>query len=178
MTSPTVAEALAAGLARHRVTAVFGQSLPSALFLATPHHAIRQVTYRTENAGGATACSGRPGPVVLLLPRDVLNAPVPQGATTRRARLGTFPQDPTRPAAEPVAGAAELLRTARRPVVVAGGGVHLSGACTALGPALAKAVGSGRPYLVEVLCDPDAYPPITAWDEIGERAILGAGSAA
>jgi acetolactate synthase I/II/III large subunit len=223
VTSSTVAEALAAGLARHQVTAIFGQSLPSALFLATPHYAIRQVAYRTENAGGAmadgyarvsgrigvvaaqngpaatllvpplaeamkasvpvlalvqeipranrdrnafqefdhealfgscakwvrrlddparvddyldmavaTACSGRPGPAVLLLPRDVLNVPIPPGVTGRRARLGTFPQDPTRPAAEPVAQAAELLRTARRPVVVAGGGVHLSGACAAL----------------------------------------------
>jgi len=223
VTPPTVADALAAGLARHQVTAVFGQSLPSALFLATPRHAIRQVAYRTENAGGAmadgyarvsgrigvvaaqngpaatllvpplaeamkasvpvlalvqevpsanrdrnafqefdhealfascakwvrrlgeparvddyldmavaTACSGRPGPVVLLLPRDVLTAAVPRRTTARRARLGTFPQDPVRPAAEAVTRAAELLRTARRPVVVAGGGVHLSGASAAL----------------------------------------------
>ena len=33
-----------------------------------------------------------------------------------------------------------------------------------LGPALAKALDSGRTWLMEVRCDPDARPPITAWD--------------
>ena len=33
-----------------------------------------------------------------------------------------------------------------------------------LGPALAKALDSGRTWLLEVRCDPDARPPITAWD--------------
>lgn len=220
---PTVAEALAAGLARHGVIDVFGQSLPSALFLAAPANGIRQISYRTENAGGAmadgyarisgrigvvaaqngpaatllvapmaealtasvpllalvqdvplanrdrnafqefdhaalfascakwvrrlddparvddyldaaigVACSGRPGPAVLLLPRDVLNAGSPPPAVPRRASLGRFPQDRTRPPQERVAEAAELLRNASRPLVIAGGGVHLSGAAPAL----------------------------------------------
>jgi acetolactate synthase I/II/III large subunit len=220
---PTVAEALATGLARHGITVVFGQSLPSALFLATPAHGIRQVAYRTENAGGAmadgyarvsgrigvvaaqngpaatllvapmaealtasvpllalvqdvplanrdrnafqefdhtalfascakwvrrlddparvddyldaavsVACSGRPGPVVLLLPRDVLTAVVPTPTVTRRASLGRFPLDRTRPPGDRVAAVAKLLRNASRPLVVAGGGVHLSGAAPAL----------------------------------------------
>jgi acetolactate synthase I/II/III large subunit len=42
-----------------------------------------------------------------------------------------------------------------------------------LAPALAAAIGSGRPTLVEVMCDPDAFPPITAWEGAAERAILG-----
>lgn len=221
--SRTVADALAAGLARHQVTDIFGQSLPSALFLATPHYSIRQVAYRTENAGGimadgyarttgkigvvaaqngpaatllvpplaeamkvsipilalvqdvpqsnrdrnafqeydhfalfasctkwirrlddparvddyldqsiSVACSGRPGPVVLLLPRDVLNMPAPESQKARRAVLGRFPQDRTRPAADHVAEAADLLRAAKRPLVIAGGGVHVSGAAEAL----------------------------------------------
>lgn len=33
-----------------------------------------------------------------------------------------------------------------------------------LAPALAKALDSGSTWLVEVRCDPDARPPITAWD--------------
>ena len=55
MRERTVAVALAEALARHGVTTVFGQSLPSALFLATPQVGIRQIAYRTENAGGAMA---------------------------------------------------------------------------------------------------------------------------
>ena len=181
MVERTVAQALAGGLRRHGVTDVFGQSLPSALFLATPDHGIRQVAYRTENAGGAmadgfarisgrigvvaaqngpaatllipplaealkasvpvlalvqevprsnrdrnafqefdhaalfascakwlctvddpervddvldaaviAACSGRPGPAVLMLPRDVLNAPAPAVAN-RRSNLRVVP---------------------------------------------------------------------------------------
>jgi len=26
---------------------------------------------------------------------------------------------------------------------------------------------------VEVICDPNAYPPITAWDEVADARILG-----
>ncbi|MFD9192279.1 hypothetical protein ACFWCA_29115 [Streptomyces phaeochromogenes] len=51
MTERAVADALAEGLRRHGATTVFGQSLPSALFLATPRVGIRQIGYRTENAG-------------------------------------------------------------------------------------------------------------------------------
>ena len=51
----TGAHVLAAALQRHGVTQVFGQSIPSALFLAAPDYGIRQVGYRTENAGAAMA---------------------------------------------------------------------------------------------------------------------------
>ena len=54
MAQHTVATVLAAALKRHGVTDIFGQSLPSALFLATPDEGIRQIAYRTENAAGAT----------------------------------------------------------------------------------------------------------------------------
>lgn len=214
----TVAESLAAALRRHGVSDVFGQSLPSLLFLATPTQSIRQVVYRTENAGGAMAdgyarisgrvgvvaaqngpaatllvpplaeafkasvpvlaivqevprsardrnafqeldhaalfgaCakaihrlddparvddyvdaamteagSGRPGPVVLLVPKDVLAEPVP-APSTRQARYGRFPLDRYAPGPDQIKQVAELLRTAERPLVVAGGGVHTSGA--------------------------------------------------
>ena len=51
MAERAVADALAEGLRRHGVTTVFGQSLPSALFLATPRVGIRQIGYRTDAFG-------------------------------------------------------------------------------------------------------------------------------
>ncbi len=48
------------------------------------------------------------------------------------AQLVTFPQDRTWPAADEVARAAELLRAATHPIVIAGGGVNLSSASAAL----------------------------------------------
>ncbi len=217
----TVAHALAAGLKRHGVTHIFGQSLPSLLILAAEESGIKQVAYRQENAGGymadsfarltgrpgivtaqngpaatllvaplaecmkasvpvialiqevnrdqtdrnafqefdhlqlfsscakwvrrvteasraedyldmafATACSGRPGPAVLLLPADLLLEDAVPG--TRKASLGHFPLDPTVAAPDRIARAAELLATAKTPLIVAGGGVHLSGGAEAL----------------------------------------------
>ena len=49
------AHLLAEALERHGVTQVFGQSIPSAFFLAAPDYGIRQVGYRTENGGAAMA---------------------------------------------------------------------------------------------------------------------------
>jgi acetolactate synthase I/II/III large subunit len=51
----TGAHLLAAALKRHDVKEIFGQSIPSALFLAAPDYGIRQIGYRTENAGAAMA---------------------------------------------------------------------------------------------------------------------------
>src|SRR5262247_1270565 len=214
----TVAQAMAAALRRHGVELVFGQSIPSQLHLAAPECGIRQVAYRTENAGAvmadafarvshkvgvvtaqngpaatllvpglaealtasiplvaivqdvargnldrnafqeldhfklfggcakwirrvhtadrvddyvdmafAAAAGGRPGPAVLLVPYDLFGeaaAPAP----ARAASLGRYPLD--RVVADPamIAAAAELLERAERPLVVAGGGVHLSDA--------------------------------------------------
>ena len=54
-TNITGAHRLAAALQRHGVREIFGQSIPSALFLAAPDYGIRQIGYRTENAGAAMA---------------------------------------------------------------------------------------------------------------------------
>lgn len=215
----TVAEALANGLVRHGVKEVFGQSLPSALILAAMDAGIRQISYRTENAGGAmadgfarishrvgvvtaqngpaatllvpplseamtvampvvalvqevprtgrdrnafqqldhfalfdgcakwirvlddparaedyldmafvAATTGRPGPAVLLLPKDVLREPAGTPLRSRSQSLGHFPLDRPRPAAAAVEEAAALLARAKRPVIVAGGGVIASDA--------------------------------------------------
>jgi acetolactate synthase-1/2/3 large subunit len=214
----TVAQAMAAALQRHGVELVFGQSIPSLLHLAAPDYGIRQIAYRTENAGAimadayarvshkvavvtaqngpaatllvpglaealtasiplvaivqdvargnldrnafqeldhfklfagcakwvrrvhtndriddyvdmafAAAASGRPGPAVLLVPFDLL-AETAAPAPVRAASLGHYPLD--RVGADPaqVEAAADLLASAARPLVVAGGGVHLSDA--------------------------------------------------
>lgn len=77
------------------------------------------------------AGSGRPGPAVILVPADLLveDAPPP---SPRAARLGFYPLD--RVVADPasIAKAADMLAAARNPVIVAGGGVHLSDACAEL----------------------------------------------
>ena len=51
----TVAVALAAAFRRHGVEVMFGQSIPTSVYLATPQFGIRQVAYRAENAGGVMA---------------------------------------------------------------------------------------------------------------------------
>ncbi len=77
------------------------------------------------------AASGRPGPAVILVPADLLieDAPPP---SPRRAHLGFYPLD--RMLADPasIEKAADLLAAAKHPVIVAGGGVHLSAASAEL----------------------------------------------
>lgn len=219
----TVADRVAAACRRHGVQVVFGQCNPVRFHLAVPHHGMRNIGYRTENAGGAmadgfarvarqaavvtaqngpaatllvaplaealkssvpvvalvqdvpvgarernafqeydhqklfagcskwvgridtpqridewvdmafrVATSGRCGPAVLLLPVNVGDAPA-SGESTRRAHNGGFPLDPVVAAPQRLKEAAELLMAARRPLVIAGGGIHLSGASEALG---------------------------------------------
>lgn len=213
----TGAHALVAALKRHGVDTIFGQSLPSMLHLVAERQGIRQIAYRTENAGGymadayarvigkigvvtaqngpaaallvpplaealkasipllalvqdvsaehadrnafqdldhigmftavskwvrrvadvsriedyidqamVAACSGRPGPVVLMLPADVLLQQY--GAAKRMHALGYYPLDRTIASPESIEQAAELLVQAKNPIVIAGGGVHLSAA--------------------------------------------------
>ena len=53
--NPCGAHVLARALKRHGVEVLFGQSLPSALLLVIAEFGMRQIAYRTENAGGAMA---------------------------------------------------------------------------------------------------------------------------
>lgn len=90
----------------------------------------------------AVATSGRPGPVVLAVPEDISHGehgfaaselwadPQTEAAQARRAR----------PDADAVGRAAELIAGARRPLLLAGGGVHISRAYDALA-ALARSEG-------------------------------------
>lgn len=67
--------------------------------------------------------SGRPGPVLFALPEDVLGEPVPARTRVNVAPLTAPPVDDT--AVEEVLA---LLATAKRPVILAGGGVTAAGA--------------------------------------------------
>ncbi len=73
------------------------------------------------------ATSGRPGPVVILVPADLLveDAPPP---SPRKACLGVYPLDRTQADPAAIEHVADLIVAARNPLVVAGGGIHLSGA--------------------------------------------------
>ncbi len=219
----TGAHVFAAALRRHGVEVIFGQAIPAALFLVAPEYGIRQIGYRTENAGAAmadayarvsnkvpvvtaqngpaatllvpglaealrasipivaivqdvhrqqtdknafqeldhlelfkgaakwikritevdriddyvdmaftAAASGRPGPAVLIAPIDLFLDTPKAGAGQRLASLGSFPLD--RSVADPASidSAADLLAGARAPLVIAGGGVHVSGAADAV----------------------------------------------
>jgi acetolactate synthase-1/2/3 large subunit len=90
----------------------------------------------------AIATSGRPGPVVVDVPEDIAHG-------LHGFDESDFAVDPTheaapalrcRPEAEALARAAALLAGAKRPLMLCGGGVHLSGATGAV-TALAEACG-------------------------------------
>ncbi len=74
-----------------------------------------------------TACSGRPGPVVVLCPTDVMGQTA-EGSAHAEPRFRTFPA--LRPVAseEEIAEAAHLIAGASRSVIIAGGGAMNSGA--------------------------------------------------
>lgn len=79
------------------------------------------------------AASGRPGPVVLLCPKDIIGDPTEYPIqSNRRLNLGTFPLDRTTADHEKVTEAAKLLAEAENPFIYAGGGVISSGAKEAL----------------------------------------------
>jgi acetolactate synthase-1/2/3 large subunit len=74
------------------------------------------------------ATSGRPGPTVIEVPDDVFADTAPAADFAPNPELARFPR--TRTAADPdrVREAAALLRSSRKPVIVAGGGALHAGA--------------------------------------------------
>lgn len=73
------------------------------------------------------ACSGRPGPVALLCPTDVMGE-VAEGSVHAERRFASFPALRTVAGADDVAQAADILAGASNPVIIAGGGAMMSGA--------------------------------------------------
>lgn len=221
LSDSSAAAAIVGTLKAAGVQAIFGQSCPIALFLCAEKEGVRQIGYRTENAGAAmadgfarasgrvgvmaaqngpaaalivaglcealrasvpivaivqdvargntdrnafqeldheqmfkscakwvrrltvaeraaeyterairAATTGRPGPAVLIVPFDVVMEDVadPSPNPQLSPEFGRYPVDRFVPARPLVARAVDILAAARRPLIVAGGGVHLSGA--------------------------------------------------
>ena len=82
----------------------------------------------------AVATSGRPGPVVVDVPEDVCHGTHLSSRPTSMSTPATRrrPSIRCRPAADDIAAAAKLLAGAKRPVMLCGGGVHISQAAEAV----------------------------------------------
>ncbi|MGF6440726.1 thiamine pyrophosphate-binding protein [Paraburkholderia youngii] len=82
----------------------------------------------------AVATTGRPGPVVVDVPEDLMHDAYdfPLSDFEVDSVYETVPAIRSRPDAASVTVAAGLLASARRPIILAGGGVHLSGASDVL----------------------------------------------
>ncbi len=78
------------------------------------------------------ATTDRPGAVALSMPADVLKAEVDDSNVYGTPQFMAAPASRTRPDADAVNRAADLIRAAKRPVIVAGGGVLISRAWDAL----------------------------------------------
>jgi acetolactate synthase-1/2/3 large subunit len=89
----------------------------------------------------AVATSGRPGPVIVDVPEDVCHGTCgfDDGAFEVNPAHGAVPALRCRPDARDLDRAARLIAQAKRPIILAGGGVHISGAGDAL-TALARAL--------------------------------------
>jgi acetolactate synthase-1/2/3 large subunit len=90
------------------------------------------------------ATTGRPGPVALVLPQDVLDAPV-EGAVKPDAHAPTFGRFPALrliPDPDHISSIVAALQQARRPLLILGGGAMLSGACGDVAVRVAEAFGA------------------------------------
>ena len=82
----------------------------------------------------AVATSGRPGPVLIDVPEDIAHATFDFDASDFWVDPSTLKAQArrSRPGGDDVARAAEMLAGAKRPIILAGGGVHISEAHDAL----------------------------------------------
>ena len=80
------------------------------------------------------ATTGRPGPVVLDIPEDICHASYPFNPEDLDVPQvhQQIPNLRTRPDSHSIDEAAQLLKNAKRPLILAGGGVHLSNAAQTL----------------------------------------------
>ncbi|HET7246970.1 MAG TPA: thiamine pyrophosphate-binding protein [Streptosporangiaceae bacterium] len=151
---------LPARLAPHRYRSAASQALDQAALLAAVtkwHVTVPDAVTLPALVRQAfrEATTGRPGPVALFLPQDVLDGPAPDYVALPPSRFGSFPAFRPGPDPDDVAAAVAVLRDAQRPFVLAGGGVLHSGAgteLTALAEALSAAVGttlSGKGAIAE-----------------------------
>ena len=114
------------------------------------------------------ATSGRPGPVVLALPEDMLTS-VAQVADTRR-----YQAVQASPSAAQIATLRTMLAEAQRPIVIVGGGAWHAQACADLATfAEANALPVGCAFRFQDLLD-NAHPHYVGDVGIGINPKLGA----
>ncbi|MDA1097906.1 MAG: thiamine pyrophosphate-binding protein [Proteobacteria bacterium] len=91
--------------------------------------AIQRLPELVRRAYGV-ATSGRPGPVLLDVPEDIAHGEYDFPEDELHADLSAInmPAYRSRPARDDLARAAALLAGAKRPIILVGGGAHLSGA--------------------------------------------------
>ena len=85
--------------------------------------------------------TGRPGAAHLSFPFDVQKEPVDEAEIWADATLGSYPARRLGPDPAAISEAAALLKSARRPVFICGGGVVIAGAEAEL-QAVAEAIGA------------------------------------
>lgn len=83
---------------------------------------------RTFRQAFEAMTSGRPGAAHIALPFDVQKEPLPAAEVWADPSLGTYPSRRVAPDPELVSLAVKLLRAARSPLFICGGGVVISGA--------------------------------------------------
>jgi acetolactate synthase-1/2/3 large subunit len=96
---------------------------------------------RTFRKAFEAMTSGRPGAAHIALPFDVQNGPVERADVWADPTMGVFPSRRVAPDASMVELASRLLRKAKNPLFICGGGVVLSGAEAEL-LALAETLGA------------------------------------
>lgn len=125
---------------------------------------------RRINEAFKIATSGRPGPVLVDLPKDitagVLKTPLPYKATTPGKPLG-LPTNPLLPAEqdidkEMIQQAADLINQAKRPIIYAGNGVLSS----PFGPKLLKQIADQGNIPVTT-----TLQGLGAFDEMDEKSL-------
>lgn len=73
------------------------------------------------------ATSGKPGPVVVCIPDDVAGSDIEFRHPVQGRDGATYPHSRSAPDPDEVAKAAKMLADAAKPVIVVGGGAHISG---------------------------------------------------
>src|SRR5437773_397779 len=162
------AEILCRALVDGGVEVIFGYPGGAIMpfYHALPDHPrLRHILVRHEQAGVvadamAVAVEGRPGPVLIDVPKDVQNQKIEYGAPRARARGQSRPQTPgASPGLEDgVHKAARLIAGAERPLIMVGHGVILA---QAYAEVRALAEKTGIPVITTLLgisAFPDGHP--------------------
>jgi acetolactate synthase-1/2/3 large subunit len=128
------------------------QPITKASFLVKSAAKIPEVMRRAFR----TATSGRPGAVHVAIPEDVQLEEIKTDSVSLHAETPCrrYPAYPVRPPADQIAELHRLLQGARRPLIVAGGGVNRSAA----GPALTELAQKLRVPVVTTLTGQNSIP--------------------